>query len=100
MDENARLELLQQHRTGQQKYDYFLMALAGAAIAFSIQQTANTTLSWPQIFLGTAVIFWGFSVFAGCKRQERIHTLINLNINLWLYPDFPKPNKLFAPLWG
>ena len=79
MDEQARLELFRQHRTGQQKYDYFLMALAGAAIAFSVQQTVNTSLSWYLLLLATAVICWCVSIFSGCRKQVYIDVITQAN---------------------
>lgn len=66
--ENERA-LVIDHRVQQSRYDYFLMAVAGSAIALSVQRTTGETLSWTMIPLGLAVFLWCFSFFAGCNRR-------------------------------
>jgi uncharacterized protein (DUF2336 family) len=51
-------------RTAQEKYAYFLLAAAGAAIAFAVNQTHDAKLSWAQLPLAAAVLSWGCSFFS------------------------------------
>jgi hypothetical protein len=53
-DEN-RLELFRALRDTQEKYVYFLLAAAGAAIGFALSQTQQATLSWSKLPLAGAV---------------------------------------------
>jgi hypothetical protein len=46
MSDNDLMELHKQHRTGQDKYSYFLLAVAASGIAFSIEKTSGLNLSW------------------------------------------------------
>jgi hypothetical protein len=41
MPSEQQIEIYRQHRTAQDKYIYFLLAAAGAAIAFAVNQTQN-----------------------------------------------------------
>jgi hypothetical protein len=52
-----------------QKYDYFLMAAAMAAIALSLQRTEGLPLRWPMLPLGVAVLLWGVSIYCGIRSQ-------------------------------
>lgn len=80
-DDNFR-EVYRQARTSQDKYAYFMLAAAGAAIAFALNQTQESTLSWPQIFLGGAVLSWGVSFWFG--RRHITYMGSNLYANLEL----------------
>jgi hypothetical protein len=68
MATDQRLEIYRQHRTAQDKYIYFLLAAAGAAIALAMHQTQDAKLSLSQIPLGVAVGLWGLSFFFGCRH--------------------------------
>src|SRR5581483_9506778 len=57
-------------RTAQEKYAYFLLAAAGAAIAFAVNQTHDAKLSWTQLPLGLSVVCWGVSFFFGCLHLQ------------------------------
>jgi hypothetical protein len=61
------IEVYRTHQAGQEKYVYFLLAGAGAAIAFAISQTRELPLAWTQLPLAAAVSCWGISFYAGCK---------------------------------
>ena len=60
-------ELYLQHRIGQDKYVYFLLAAAAAGIALSVQMTADASANWRLVPLAMAVLSWAISFFAGCK---------------------------------
>lgn len=79
MDDTVR-ELYKVHRTGQEKYAYFLLAAAGAAIAFAVTQTQTVALSHSQIPLAFAVLCWGLSFAAGCLHLQ--YVLSNLYANM------------------
>lgn len=87
-------ELYKAHRSGQDKYTYFLLAAAGAAIAFSLNQTHDATLSWPKLPLGAAVLCWGLSFFFGCLALHDVQNLLQQNYQFLRmrageHPDFP-----------
>jgi hypothetical protein len=79
VDKSDILSLYQQHAASQDKYAYFLLAAAGAAIGFAVQKTDGLLLScslWP---VGAAVLCWGVSFYAGCKRITWVQTSISAN---------------------
>ena len=47
------------------KYMYYMVALAVAAIAYSVHLSLDLKFEYRQIPLGLAVAFWGFSVYCG-----------------------------------
>lgn len=81
MAENE-LEVYRQSRQGQDKYTYFLLAAAGASIAFALNQTKGQALQsshWP---LGLAVLSWAASFYMGCRRLHAFEAVLNLNQQL------------------
>lgn len=60
-------ELRNQFREQQEKYVYYIIALAVTAIGFSVYKTTGQPLKLIQIPLGLSVLFWGISVFCGLK---------------------------------
>jgi hypothetical protein len=46
---DAQKDLFKLHKDKQEKYIYYLIALAVAALGFSISKTFDTTLKWTQI---------------------------------------------------
>ena len=63
-DEMAR-EVYKALREAQNKYTYFLLAAAGAAIALAVKQTQGTAMAWSQIpacssgvKLGVELLLW------------------------------------------
>ena len=69
-------EVWKQQRSVQDKYDYFLMALAWAAIAFSVQRTVGMAPRWSMLLLLGAVLSWGASIFSGLLRQTRVDAML------------------------
>lgn len=80
-DNNIR-EIYRQHRTAQDKYTYFLLAAAGAAIALAVNQTKGTSLSWSQLPLAIAVLCWGLSFFFGCRHLGYVSFTLFANADL------------------
>ena len=69
-------ELYSAFREGYNKYIYFLLAAAGAAIAFAVTQTQTAVLSPAKILLAISVASWGVSFFCGCRQiLENIYLL-------------------------
>ena len=81
-DNEDLLELYKQHRTGQDKYTYFLLAAAGAAIGFAIQKTEGLVLSWWLLPVAVATLCWVVSFYFGCKNLIWVQTTIYSNYNL------------------
>jgi hypothetical protein len=73
------LEVYKALREGQNKYTYFLLAAAGAAIALTINQTQAAKLSWSQIPLAISVICWALSFFFGCRHLAYINSILYAN---------------------
>lgn len=55
MAQEEELELFRQFRTVQQKNSYFLLAAAGAAMAFPMTQTKAEPLGWSHILWALTV---------------------------------------------
>lgn len=97
----GKLDLYKAHRAGADKYTYFLLAAAGACIAFSIAQTQAATLTPPKLLLGVAVLCWGASFFAGCRHIVEVQNLLQQNYQYLRvisgdHPDFPNDPRLVA----
>jgi hypothetical protein len=76
------LELYRQHRTGQHKYAYFLLAAAASGIALAVRSTTESTLHWSLIPIGLGVISWGLSFFCGCRHLESVQSQTFANAGL------------------
>ncbi len=88
-------ELYRLHRTVQDKYTYFLLAAAAAAIGLSLQQTAESPVQWSLAPLGGAVLSWGASFYCGCRRLQYISSILFANMHLLqveqgAHPSVPK----------
>ena len=82
MSNDLLKEVYQQFRTSQDKYSYFLLAAAGAAIGFALTQTQGKPLSWSQLPLALAVVCWGLSFYFGCYFIEHITSSLYANFDL------------------
>ena len=82
MVDNDLIEIHRQHRTGQEKYTYFLLAVTASAIAFAVQKTSGLKLTWSMVPLGLAVVLWGLSFYFGCKNLLWVQTAIYANYSL------------------
>lgn len=81
MDEMQR-EVYKALGTGQDKYTYFLLAAAGAAIGFAVTQTQTAALARSQVPLAVAVLCWGLSFAAGCMRVQYVNSTLYANMSL------------------
>jgi hypothetical protein len=98
---NDLLELYKQHQASQDKYTYFLLAAAGAAIGFAVQKTDGLLLSWWLAPVGLAILCWGFSFFCGCKNIAWVQSSIYANNSLLqlkagVHPEQPPHQELTA----
>jgi hypothetical protein len=75
-------DLHKAHQTGQEKYTYFLLAAAGAAIGFAVQKTEGLKLSWWLLPVALATVSWATSFFFGCKNLLSVQSSISANYNL------------------
>jgi hypothetical protein len=75
-------ELYRTHRAGQEKYTYFLLAAAGAAIALVLNQTKESKLDWAMLPLGLAVLCFGLSFFFGCRHLNYVQSILYANFDL------------------
>jgi hypothetical protein len=82
MPSEQQIEIYRQHRTAQDKYSYFLLAAAGAAIAFAVNQTQGAKLAWSQLPLACAVAFWALSFFFGCRHLTYVESILFVNSTL------------------
>jgi hypothetical protein len=75
--EGAISHLHKAHQAGQEKYTYFLLAAAGAAIGFAVQKTEGVKLSWWLLPVALATVSWAASFVFGCKTVEWVHAAIS-----------------------
>jgi hypothetical protein len=74
--------LHQKHSTGQDKYTYFLLAVTASAIAFAVQKTETSVISYALTPIGIAVMSWCASFYCGCKNLVWVQTTLMANYNL------------------
>jgi len=82
MENQKELEVYKQLTTTQEKFVYFFIAIAGAAIAFAIKQTTNYKLTWNMIPLGLSILLWAISFWAGCRNRLFISSILYANAEL------------------
>ena len=80
--ESAIENLPKAHTDAQDKYTYFLLAAAGAAIAFSVQKTEGMALSWWLTPVALATSAWAGSFFCGCKNLSWVGAALSANFAL------------------
>jgi hypothetical protein len=96
--DNELLEMYKQHRSSQDKYVYFLMAIVSSAIAFTVNKTTNIKVSFFELPLLLAVISWGVSFFFGCKYLTCAQMTIAQNYDVLqlkqgVHPKQPSDNQ-------
>jgi hypothetical protein len=75
-------EVYRAQRESQNRYTYFLLATAGAAIGLAVTQTRGAAIALSQVPLGCAVLCWGISFASGCRHLA--YVLSNLYANMEL----------------
>lgn len=76
------VDLEKVHLAGQERYAYFLLAAAGAAVAFAVQKTEGAVLSWWLLLVAAAALCWALSFFAGCKVVWCSQAIVSSQINI------------------
>jgi len=79
MANDSELEIYRALREAQNKYAYFLLAAAGAAITFALNQTQGAALCWSQMPLAAAVFSWGLSFFFGYRHLAYVSSTLYSN---------------------
>lgn len=82
MVDEQLIEIHRQHRTGQDKYSYFLLAVTASAVAFAVKKTDGLKITYSLIPLGAAVLLWGVSFYFGVKNLLWVQTSISANYSL------------------
>lgn len=80
MNENIN-EIYRTLQTSQNKYVYFKLAAAMAAIGFAITQTKSIALNTSQIPLGISILAWGLSFLFGLLNREYYNSILYANFN-------------------
>jgi len=98
--------LHQQHRIGQDKYTYYLLAVTASAIAFAVHKTDASIFTYSLVPIGIAVISWCASFYCGCKNLVWVQTSVMANytllqLNMGVHPNQPNsPEYLEAAKQG
>lgn len=92
MATEVQRELYRILREAQDKYTYFLLAGAGAAIGFAVTQTQHAPLRASQLPLGLAVACWGLSFFFGCRHLAYVNSTLFANSELLRVQAGEHPN--------
>ena len=100
MSEDTR-EVYRALREAQNKYTYFLLAAAGAAMALSVNQTQGVALAWSQVSLGAGVLSWGLSFFFGLRHLGYVTSTLYANAELLRvesgqHPEFGSNPQMMA----
>jgi len=80
---DEEVEIHRALRDAQNQYVYFLLGVAGAAIALAINATRASELSWSQLPLGAAVLAWGLSFYFGCRNRTLSTASLGANLALF-----------------
>lgn len=79
---NIRDELVQDLRDIQSKHTYFLMASAGASLAFGVQKIDGQTPGFPLYVGLAAMALWILSFAFGCMVITGTQALLSTNMEL------------------
>jgi hypothetical protein len=98
--DSAISDLHKAHQTGQEKYTYFLLAAAGAAIGFAVQKTEGLALTWWLLPVAASTMCWAASFCFGCANVNWVQASISANYALLQLrkgshpkPAEPEPKK-------
>jgi hypothetical protein len=72
-------ELRKAHAEAKNKYTYFLLAAAGAAIGFAVQKTEGLPLSWWLVPVALATVAWAGSFYCGCRNLSWLGAAVAAN---------------------
>jgi hypothetical protein len=89
-------ELYRLLRDAQDKYVYFLLTVAGAAIAFTTNQTRGASMHWSQTPLAMAVLAWALSFFFGCRHTAYVNSTLYANAEMLRVESGWHPTSRFS----
>jgi hypothetical protein len=80
------------------KYTQFLLAIAGAAIAYALEQAEGAVISWDSLLLIVALLLWCGSFYFGIRhlRLFRSHMIENAKA-IMLEETFNEMTKRLEP---
>lgn len=79
---NSFSELQKQHQASQEKYTYFMLAAAGACIAYATDKATGVPITYCLFLLALSILCWSASFYCGCKCANTVQALIRANSNL------------------
>ncbi len=79
---DAESEVYKQQREVQNKYTYFLLAVAASTIALSLKRTTGLKITCSMIPLALAVLSWGVSFFCGIHYLKCVDVALGVNLQL------------------
>lgn len=79
---NEIYDLQKQHQATQEKYTYFMVAVAGTCIAYAIEKAIGVPLTLHLSLLALSVFCWSASFYRGCKCTNTVQALIRANAGL------------------
>jgi hypothetical protein len=94
-------DLWKVHRDGQDKYAYFLLADAAAAIGYAFQKADAEKLTWWLASFFGAICAWGMSFYFGCRHLIWVQSSVYANFSLLqlnegIHPQQPPHPELTA----
>lgn len=92
MSENQELEVYRQHRAGQDKYVYFMLAAAASAVAYALNRAQDRYLTLSLIPWGIALLLWGLSFYFGCMNLLYVSSTLYANIVLFTVQNGEEPS--------
>lgn len=77
--EDQQLYLHRLHREGQDRLTYFVLAAAGACMAFALTQSNDAALDWKHLPLGLALASWAGSFLFGTEKLRFVDAYLYNN---------------------
>jgi len=94
LSSELELELSKQFKAAQEKYIYFLLAVAASAIGYAITQAKVEPLQYIHISYGLSILFWALSFYSGLQFSEYA---ISQTFQNWNYLTFKRELKSYPP---
>ena len=87
--------LSKQHSDELSKYTYFVLAVAGAAIAYALKALEGKQPSYSLIFIAISIVLWAISFGFGIRNLHSVRQHMSVNANCILN-DFTSHQMLEA----
>ena len=79
MADEAYLAVSRAHRDLYTRHAFYLLAVAGAAVGFALNQTQGAVLAWSQIPWGLAMSSWFLSFYFGLRQLRSVLATLHAN---------------------